>query len=311
MGEIRFDGRVAVVTGAGNGLGRAYAIALAAAGASVVVNDLGGDPSGYDPSPRAADEVVDLIRAQGGKAVANHDSVATRAGGAAIIDSAIEAFGRIDIVVNNAGILRNALFDELTDEQIDGVFDTHVKGLFYVSQPAYRLMRRQGYGRFVFTSSGTGMFGNSHQANYGAAKGAVTALMHIVGIEGEAHGIKANALIPGAVTRLMGDVDPALIEEAGRLSGPLQDKMTPEWVAPLVLYLASEGCAVNRSLYTAAAGRFALVFAGIAKGWMAPGEIPPTPAEVAEHLAEISDITVFKAARETLDDLRFARECFG
>jgi NAD(P)-dependent dehydrogenase (short-subunit alcohol dehydrogenase family) len=288
MGEIRFDGRVAVVTGAGNGLGRAYAIALAAAGASVVVNDLGGDPSGYDPSPRAADEVVDLIRAQGGKAVANHDSV-----------------------VNNAGILRNALFDELTDEQIDGVFDTHVKGLFYVSQPAYRLMRRQGYGRFVFTSSGTGMFGNSHQANYGAAKGAVTALMHIVGIEGEAHGIKANALIPGAVTRLMGDVDPALIEEAGRLSGPLQDKMTPEWVAPLVLYLASEGCAVNRSLYTAAAGRFALVFAGIAKGWMAPGEIPPTPAEVAEHLAEISDITVFKAARETLDDLRFARECFG
>ncbi len=171
QGKITLAGRVALVTGAGNGLGRAHARELARRGASVVVNDLGGEVDGTGGSPRPAQQVVDEIEAAGGRAVASFDSVATPEGGERIVATALDAFGRLDAVVNNAGILRNERFDEMTREQLMGVLDTHLLGAFHVSQPAYRVMRDQGYGRFVFTSSGSGLFGCRHQANYRAGQG--------------------------------------------------------------------------------------------------------------------------------------------
>jgi NAD(P)-dependent dehydrogenase (short-subunit alcohol dehydrogenase family) len=157
---ISFDGRVAVVTGGGNGLGRDYCLNLAARGARVVVNDLGGTGAGQGASHGAADRVVEEIRAAGGQAVASHDSVATREGGAAIIATAMQAFGRVDIVINNAGFLRNNRFEDLSDEQIDAVMNVHLKGAFYVTQPAYRVMKDQGYGRILFTASASGLYGH-------------------------------------------------------------------------------------------------------------------------------------------------------
>jgi NAD(P)-dependent dehydrogenase (short-subunit alcohol dehydrogenase family) len=308
--RICFDGRVAVVTGAGNGLGRCYALDLAARGASVVVNDIGGRTDGRGSSREPADRVVEEIASVGGRAVASYDTVATRAGGQAIIDRAVEAFGRVDIVINNAGILRNAVFESLSDDQIDAVIDTHLKGLFYVSQPAYRLMQAQHYGRFVFTSSGAGMFGNGWQANYGAVKAATTGLMNVVAIEGRKHGIVANAIIPGAITRLNDDVDPELIAEAGRIGAPLMDRMTPAQVSPLVLYLASERCTTTQTLYSAVGGRFALVFPGVTRGWMGPIDRPATPEEVAAQLPAIEDMTHFIRSRGTLDDLKEIRKLY-
>lgn len=309
-GAIRFDGRVAVVTGAGNGLGRCYAVDLASRGAAVVVNDIGGRTDGRGSSREPADHVVEEIVSNGGRAVASYDTVATRAGGQSIIDRAVEAFGRVDIVINNAGILRNAVFESLTDEQIDSVIDTHLKGLFYVSQPAYRLMQAQGYGRFVFTSSGAGMFGNGWQANYGAVKAATTGLMQIVAIEGAKYGILANGIIPGAITRLNDDVDPQLIADAGRIAAPLMHRMNPAYVSPLVLYLASEQCTTTQTLYSAVGGRFALVFPGVTRGWMSPLERPATPEEIAQQLPTIEDGTHFIRSRGTLDDLVEVRKSY-
>jgi NAD(P)-dependent dehydrogenase (short-subunit alcohol dehydrogenase family) len=258
----------------------------------------------------SADDVVAAIVGDGGRAVASYDSVATRSGGQAIVDRAMDAFGRLDIVINNAGILRNARFELLTDEQIDAVIDTHLKALFYVSQPAYRVMIKQGYGRFVFTSSGAGMFGNGWQANYGAAKAATTGLMQVLAIEGRRHGIVANAVIPGAITRLNDDVDPELLAEAARLAAPLMGRMTPEYVAPLVLYLASEQCRTSQTLYSAVGGRFALVFPGITRGWTGPVDRPALPEEVAANFAEVEDITHFIRSRGTLDDLPEIRKAY-
>jgi NAD(P)-dependent dehydrogenase (short-subunit alcohol dehydrogenase family) len=172
MTELRFDGRVAIITGAGGGLGRSHALELARRGAQVVVNDLGGALDGSGSSATAAQHVVDEIAAFGGVAVANHDSVSTPEGGAAIVGAAIDAFGRVDVLVNNAGILRDKAFHKMDTAMIDSVIDVHLKGAFYVSQPAFRLMREQGYGRIVNTSSASGLFGNFGQANYGAAKAA-------------------------------------------------------------------------------------------------------------------------------------------
>ena len=249
MSELRFDGRVAIITGAGGGLGRSHALELARRGAQVLVNDLGGALDGSGSSLTAADRVVDEITAAGGIAVANHDSVATAEGGQGIVQAAIDAFGRVDVLVNTAGILRDKAFHKMDDSMIEAVINVHLKGALYVSQPAFCLMREQGYGRIVNTSSASGLFGNFGQANYGAAKAGLAGLTRVLAIEGASRGIQVNAIAPIAATRMTQDI-----------LGPLADKVSPASVSPLVAYLAHEECAVNGHVYSVAGGRIARIF---------------------------------------------------
>jgi NAD(P)-dependent dehydrogenase (short-subunit alcohol dehydrogenase family) len=255
MSELRFDGRVAIITGAGGGLGRSHALELARRGASVLVNDPGHGLDGIGSSTFAADGVVDEIRALGGIAESNHESVATAKGGQAIVQAALDAFGRLDVVVNNAGILRDKAFHKMDATMIDAVVDVHLKGPLYVSQPAFVVMREQGYGRIVNTSSASGLFGNFGQANYGAAKSGVAGLTRVLAIEGAGHGIKVNAIAPIASTRMTHDV-----------LGDLAAKVSPESVSPLVAFLAHEECSVNGHVYSVAGGRVARIVAAETHG---------------------------------------------
>ncbi|GAG19554.1 unnamed protein product, partial [marine sediment metagenome] len=232
MSEVRFDGRVAIVTGAGGGLGRAHALLLAARGAKVVVNDLGGARDGTGAGTAMADQVADEIRAAGGEATPNHDGVDTVAGGESIVKTALDAYGKVDILVNNAGILRDRAFHNLTEEDWDKVVAVHLKGAFCVTQPTLRAMRQNSYGRIVFTTSNAGLFGNFGQTNYGSAKMGVVGLMNVIKIEGQKYSILANTIAPLAASRLTEDVLPP----------PALEKLIPELVSPIVAYLCSEEC---------------------------------------------------------------------
>lgn len=297
---LRFDGRVAVITGAGNGLGKDYALELARRGAKVVVNDLGGSGAGLGASSAAADLVVEEIRDAGGNAVANYDSVATRSGGAAIVQSALDAFGRIDICVNNAGFVRNARFEDLTDIHIDSMIDVHLKGAFYVSQPAYVAMRRNGYGRFLFTGSASAMFGHAWQANYAAAKGGVMGLSHVVALEGAAYGITSNLLLPTAQSRLAQEMDTGFMEIptfAASVTGAdyaaSAERIEVPFNTPLAVYLVSEQCTSTHGIYSANSGRYAKVRICAADGWVAPmGSVPPPAEEIAANFGQICDASV-------------------
>lgn len=282
MSDITFDQRVAVITGAGGGLGKTYALELARRGARVVVNDLGGSVDGSGAGSMAADGVVGEIKAAGGEAVANYDSVATPEGGAAIVQTALDEFGQIDILINNAGILRDASFAKMTTEQVDAVIDVHLKGAFYVTQPAFAAMKEAGYGRIVNTSSPSGIFGNFGQANYGAAKGGLVGMMNVLAIEGAKYNIKANAIAPVAKTRMTED-----------LLGPLADMVDPNQVMPLVVYLASEGCAVTHEVFSVGGGRYARVFVGVNQGWFSGQGVVPAVEDIAAHLEEIRDISEY------------------
>lgn len=278
MSELRFDGRVAIITGAGGGLGRSHALQLAARGAQILVNDLGGALDGSGSSMTAADRVVDEITAAGGIAIANHDSVATAEGGQAIVQAALDAFGRVDVLVNNAGILRDKAFHKMDNSMIETVIDVHLKGALYVSQPAYRLMREQGYGRIVNTSSASGLFGNFGQANYGAAKAGLAGLTRVLALEGASRNIKVNAIAPIAATRMTQDI-----------LGPLADKVSPDSVSPLVAYLAHEDCAVNGHVYSVAGGRVARIFVAETHGVVLRQN---TPEEIQSKLSLIDVMDV-------------------
>jgi len=258
MSSIRFDNRVAVITGAGGGLGKTYALELARRGAKVVVNDLGGAADGTGRGSSMADQVVSEIEKAGGTAVANYDSVATPQGGEAIVKTALDNFGQVDIVVNNAGILRDKSFAKLTQQELEIVLDVHLKGAFFVSQPAFRAMKERNYGRFVHTASAAGIFGNFGQTNYGAAKMGLVGLSNVLAVEGAKNNIKSNVIAPVARTRLT--------EE---LLGKLADLLKPEFVTPLVVYLCSENCDVTHSIYSVGGGRYARIFIGMAKGHFA------------------------------------------
>ena len=231
MADLGFDGKVAIVTGAGGGLGRQHSLLLGSRGALVVVNDIGGavDGTGGDAGP--AQKVVDEIRAAGGEAVADTNSVATPEGGQAIVQTALDAFGRVDIVVNNAGILRDKSFHNMTPDLVDPVIDVHLRGAFYVTQPAWVHMREQQYGRVIVTASSAGIYGNFGQANYGAAKMGLVGLAHVLAQEGERYNIKANAIAPVAGTRMTREI-----------FGDLADKLDPALVSPVVAWLAHEDC---------------------------------------------------------------------
>lgn len=307
---IGFNGRVAIITGAGNGLGRCYALEIAKRGGMVVVNDLGGSGAGLGSSSSAADEVVDQIRAAGGKAVANYDSVATRAGGQAIVQAALDAFSKVDICICNAGFLRNNRFEDLTDEQIDPIIDVHLKGAFYVAQPAYRAMRKNGYGRFIFTGSSSAMFGHAWQANYAAAKGGLMGLSHIVAIEGSAYGIKSNLLLPTAMSRLANEMDQGFMEIpefAKSAQAPdyslVDGRIVPEFNTPLAVYLASEQCQSTHGIFSANSGRFAKVYIDVTEGWLSPeGTTPPSVEDVADHFDTIVDRTTMHQPLNVYDE---------
>jgi NAD(P)-dependent dehydrogenase (short-subunit alcohol dehydrogenase family) len=276
VSQIDFDGRVAIVTGAGGGLGRSYALELARRGARVVANDLGGSPDGIGSATTPADDTVEAIVALGGEAAANHDSVATSEGGAAIVAAAIDVFGTVDIVVNNAGILRDSFFAKLDPADTRAVLDVHVMGAFHVSQPAFVRMKEQGYGRLLFTASGAGLFGNPGQANYGAAKMALVGLSNVLALEGARYGITSNVVAPIARSRLT--------EE---FMGPMAAAFDPELVVPLVTYLVSESCDKTHEIYSVGGGRYARAFVAVTQGWSAaPGEMP-SAEDVVAHLDTI------------------------
>lgn len=249
VSEIQFENRVAIVTGAGGGLGRAHARLLAERGASVVVNDLGGARDGSGAGSSMADAVVAEIVADGGTAVANYDGVHTWQGGEGIVKTALDTFGRIDIVVNNAGILRDTSFANLTEDALDAVLKVHLYGAFHVTKAAWGVMREQGYGRVVMTTSGSGLYGNFGQANYAAAKLGLVGLTRTLAIEGAKYNIRVNAIAPAATSRMTEDVFPE----------PLLDKFDPEFVSPLVAVLASEASDATGNIYSVGGGHYARV----------------------------------------------------
>ncbi|MEO7836711.1 MAG: SDR family oxidoreductase [Acidimicrobiales bacterium] len=273
MAELGFDGKVAIITGGGGGLGRSHALDLAKRGALVVVNDLGGATDGTGGSHTAAQIVVDEITAAGGEAVANYDTVATPEGGQAIVQTAVDAFGRVDIIVNNAGILRDTSFKNMTPDQLNPVLDVHLRGAFHVTQPAWQLMRDQGYGRIVNTSSGAGIFGNFGQTNYGAAKMGLVGFTRVLAVEGARNNIRANAIAPVARTRMT--------EE---LLGTLAEALAPELVTPIVTYLAHESCTVTGEVYSVGGGRVARVFIGVTPGYT---NAELTAEDVADNIDRI------------------------
>jgi NAD(P)-dependent dehydrogenase (short-subunit alcohol dehydrogenase family) len=275
MDELRFEDRTAIVTGAGNGLGRAYALLLAARGANVIVNDLGGAVDGTGGGESVAQAVVREISDLGGIAAADTHSVASAEGGAAIVATALDVFGGLDIVVNNAGILRDRAFHNLTADDFDAVLNVHLRGTYFVTAPAYRHMRQQGYGRIVVTTSAAGLFGNFGQANYAAAKMGVVGLAKALAQEGAKRNVKANVIAPGAITRMSGDVLPS--------DAPA---MPPELVAPAVAYLCHESCMLNGEVLSAFAGRVARAFIAETVGYF---NETLTVEDVATNLDTILD----------------------
>jgi NAD(P)-dependent dehydrogenase (short-subunit alcohol dehydrogenase family) len=296
---ISFDGQVVIVTGAGRGLGRGYCLDLARRGAAVVVNDL---------DAAAADEVVAEIGAAGGTAVASPDSVATPDGGRAVVDRALEAFGTVDAVVNNAGFLRNGYFEELTLDRIDAILDVHVRGAFFVTQPAWTVMRAKGYGRVILTSSASGMFGLRGQANYCAAKAAAHGLCRGLAIEGEACGILVNAVVPmalGTTTIAEGHPLPGWDEDADfEARAVLDGREGVDTVVPLVTFLASRTCTVSGEMFSAVGGRYARVFVGVAPGWLAADVHCVTAEDIVRHLEAIRQLDGFSVPGSLHDEVK-------
>jgi len=277
MTELRFDDRVAVITGAGRGLGRSYALLLAARGAKVVVNDPGGSMKGGETDTGVAEEVVREIRAAGGEAIASTESVATPEGGKAIIQAAIDTWGRIDILIHNAGNVRGAPLKDMTQEDFNAVVDVHLMGAFHVVRPAYALMCDAGYGRIVLTSSIGGLYGSRNQANYSVSKAGAIGLSHVAAIEGAEFGVKSNCIVPAAVTRMAEGRDTSVYPP-----------MEPELVAPSVAWLAHESCSISGEMLVSIAGRVAKVYAAETRGVYQPAW---TIEDVAARMEEIGDRT--------------------
>ncbi len=298
---IDFSGQVAVVTGAGRGLGRLYALDLARRGASVVVNDIGSAMDGHGTDASVADQVVDEIGAAGGRAVASHHSVATVEGAAAIVQTALDAFGRLDTVVSNAGIFGTLPFDELSFEDWRRMLEVHLDGGFALAQCAFRVMKAQGYGRFVIIASSAGLFGQPNSAHYAAAKAGLAGLANVIAIEGEPHGILCNCVLPFGysrmVTETIGDRD-----ELGDAL-PFLDAIEPELVVPIVTYLASRACDVTHHMYSACAGRFSRVFVGMGPGWVAPAGSEPTAEDIAAAFGEVSATEPFSVPSSIIDEV--------
>jgi NAD(P)-dependent dehydrogenase (short-subunit alcohol dehydrogenase family) len=294
---IRFDNRVAIVTGAGNGLGRAHALLLASRGARVVVNDPGGAVDGRPLSGgggdhAAADKVVAEIKAAGGQAVPNYDSVADPKSAANIVKTAVDSFGTIDIVVNNAGVLRDKTFHNMTVEDFDFVVKVHFLGTAYVTHAAWPIMRAKAYGRVVVTSSNSGIYGNFGQANYGGAKLAVVGFMNALRLEGQKYNVLVNALAPVAGTRMT----------ASLLTPEMLARLDPAFVSPMVAYLCSEQCQRTGDIWSAGAGYFARIEYREAPGVRINGRAP-TIEDVADNIDKIADLSTSKVFRTSSEEV--------
>jgi NAD(P)-dependent dehydrogenase (short-subunit alcohol dehydrogenase family) len=281
MSDVRFDDRVAIVTGAGGGLGRGHALLLASRGAKVVVNDLGGARDGTGSGSAMADQVVAEIKAAGGEATPDYNGVDTAAGGEAIVKTAMDAYGKVDIVVNNAGILRDRAFHNQTEEDWDKVLLVHLKGAFCVTQPAFRVMRQNAYGRIVFTTSAAGLFGNFGQTNYGSAKMGLVGLMNTLKIEGQKYNILPNTVAPLAGSRLTEDILPP----------PMLEKLRPELVSPVVAYLCSEECTESGGVWSAGGGYFGRVAMVEGKGVALDASGDITVEQIRDNWGKIKDMS--------------------
>ena len=273
MSQLNFDGRVAIVTGAGRGLGRAYALLLASRGAKVLVNDTGASLNGNGSDGGLAEDVAREIRAAGGEAVGCAKSVATARGAQAIVAAARNRYGKIDILIHNAGIVRGASLKEMTQGDFDAVLDVHLGGGFRIVRRVFPLMCAAGYGRIVMTASVNGLYGNLRQANYSAAKGGLIGLSHVAALEGAAEGVKSNVILPGAVTRMAEGLDTSAYPP-----------MPPELVAPLVGWLAHETCSVTGEILSSMAGRVARAFVAESPGVYRPHW---SMEQIAEQMAAI------------------------
>ncbi len=278
MTQIGFDGRVAVITGAGGGLGAEHARLLASRGAKIVVNDLGVRPDGTGADTSAAEAMAQEIVGAGGVAVANTDGVHTWQGAQSVVDTAIEAYGRVDIVVNNAGILRDTSFGKLEEEALDSVLAVHLKGGFGVARAAWNHMREQGFGRIISTTSGSGLYGNFGQSNYGAAKLGLVGLTRTLAIEGAKYGITAHAIAPIARSRMTEDVFPV----------ELLDRVSPEYVSGLVAWLASEQCTDTGGIFSVGGGYVSRV--AFVEGHGVTFDDVPTPEQIGSAWSQINDL---------------------
>ena len=290
--ELELEGRVAVVTGAGRGLGRAYAMALGARGVAVVVNDLGGSGDGTGASSSPADDVAAAIRAAGGRAAASHASVTDPAAAQEIVDVAHGEFGRLDIVVNNAGFLRDRTLAKIDPADFEAVVAVHLLGAAWVSRAAWPLLRESGAGRLVHATSAAGLFGSFGQPNYSAAKGGIVGLSRTLAIEGERHGIASNVIAPVARTRMTEEI-------AQHAVGAL----APEAVAPVVTYLASPACTLSGEVLTSSGGHVARVFTGLTPGWTAPSADALTAEMIAEHLGQITTTDGFSVPQTAAEEV--------
>jgi len=300
MPDLRFDERVVIITGAGGGLGRSHALELARRGARILVNDPGSAVDGSGSSTFAADRVVEEITALGGIAAPNRDSVATSDGGQAIVQAALDAFGRVDVLINNAGILRDKAFHHMDAAMIDSVIDVHLKGALFVSQPAFRAMRAQGYGRIVNTSSASGLFGNFGQANYGAAKAGLAGLTRVLAIEGAGHGIRVNAIAPVAATRMTQDI----------LGDDLVARVAPETVSPMVAFLAHEDCPVNGHVYSVAGGRIARIVVAETHGVVLTENTPEAIRDLLPLIDQL-DVSEYDEPSSLEDEMAIIAKALG
>ena len=299
--SISFDGRVAIVTGAGGGLGRTYALDIARRGGAVVVNDLGGSVRGDGASQSPADGVVEEIRKAGGKAVASYDDVASADGARNMADTALQAFGRIDALINNAGNMRYGDFETLRLEDLNALLAVHVGGAFNASQAVWPHMKAQGRGRIVFTTSGGGVLGVHKLTAYGAAKGGVMGLMHSLALEGAPHGVLCNAIMPNAGTRMTSGIEEGELGENPWAAG-FWSTFAPEFTTGLAVFLASEACTTTHGVYSALGGRIARAFVGVTDGWQGSLSEPPSAEDIAAHWPLIGDDARGYGIPESLTD---------
>ncbi len=306
--DLRFDEQVAVITGAGGGLGKEYALLLASRGARIVVNDIGGSVTGDGSDRKAADAAASEIRDLGGEAIADSHSVTTPEGGQAIVDTALDTWGRVDILINNAGIVSDAPFEEMTADRFEPLLDVHLRGAFHVTRPAWKVMREKGYGRILNTCSAAGILGSPGMTNYGSAKTGLIGLTRVLAAEVGSDDIKINAIAPIAYTRMLAHSlegagqpdDPAAQAVLDDLVSQYLKKLEPALVAPVAAFLTHRDCPVSGEIYTVGAGHVSRFFIGRTKGFYSP---TLSIEEVRDQLDTIRDEADYTVPGGTADEM--------